>query len=113
MRLLFCCTAAEGHFRPLVPLAEEAVRKRHEVVFATAGSFRNRVGAAGFESLAAGIDRDELELRYAPYLQEVLAMEPGERRPYAFASRFGAIDAPAKVEELLDVATQWQPDVIV
>lgn len=113
MRLLFCCTAAEGHFRPLVPLAAEAARQRHDVAFASASSFRNRVGAAGFELLAAGIDRDELELRYAPYLKEVLAMKPGERRPYAFAWRFGAVDAPAKVEELLDAAINWQPDLIV
>lgn len=113
MRLLFSCTAAEGHFRPLVPLAEEAARQGHQVVFATADSFRDRVGSAGFELLAAGIDRDELELRYAPYLKQLLAMEPGERRPYAFAWRFGAIDAPAKVDELLVAATRWRPDLIV
>ena len=113
MRLLFSCTAAEGHFRPLVPLAEEAARQGHEVVFASADSFRARVGSAGFELLAAGIDRDELESRYAPYLKRLLAMEPGVWRPYAFAWRFGAIDAPAKVEDLLAAATSWRPDLIV
>jgi len=96
-----------------VPLAEETVRQGHEVAFASAESFRDHVGSAGFELLAAGIDRDELELRYAPYLKQLLAMEPGERRPYAFAWRFGAIDAPAKVEALLDAATRWRPDLIV
>jgi UDP:flavonoid glycosyltransferase YjiC (YdhE family) len=113
MRLLFSCTAAEGHFRPLVPLAEAAVSEGHEVVFATAEAFRDRVGAAGFELLAAGIDRDELESRYAPYLRQLLTIDPGERRPYAFAWRFGAIDAPAKVEELLAAAARWRPDLVV
>ena len=113
MRVLFSCTAAEGHFRPLVPLAEEALSQGHEVVFASAESFRGRVRAAGFELLAAGIDRDELELRYAPYLKQLLTIDPGERRPYAFAWRFGAIDALAKVEELLAAATRWRPDLFV
>ena len=113
MRLLFSCAAAEGHFRPLVPLAEEAARQGHQVVFASAESCRDRVGSAGFELLAAGIDRDELESRYAPYLEQLLAIEPSERRPYGFAWRYGAIDAPAKVEELLAAATSWQPDLIV
>lgn len=96
-----------------MPLAREAALQGHEVVFASADSFRDRVGSAGFELLAAGIDRDELELRYEPYLKQLLAMEPGERRPYGFAWRFGAIDAPAKVEELLVVAASWRPDLIV
>lgn len=113
MRLLFSCTAAEGHFRPLVPLAEEAARQGHELVFASAGSFRDRVGSAGFAVLAAGIDRDELETRYAPYWKQLLEIEPTERRPYGFAWRYGAIDGPAKVDELLAAATDWRPDVIV
>jgi UDP:flavonoid glycosyltransferase YjiC (YdhE family) len=113
MRVLFSCTAAEGHFRPLVPLAEEVARRGHQIVFASADSFRGRVGSAGFELLAAGIDRDELELRYEPYLPELLAIEPGKRRPYAFAWRFGIVDAPAKVDELLAAATRWRPELIV
>lgn len=113
MRFLFSCTAAEGHFRPLVPLAEEAVRQGHEVAFASADSLRARVGADGFELLAAGIDRGELESRYSPYLKQLLTMEPADRRPYAFAWRFGAIDGPAKVDDLLAAAKRWEPDVIV
>ncbi len=113
MRILFSCTAAEGHFRPLVPLADEAKRHGHQLVFASAASFRDRVRSAGFDVLAAGIDREELELRYAPYLTKMLAMEPGRRRPYQFAWRFGAIDAPAKVEELLAAASSWRPDLII
>jgi UDP:flavonoid glycosyltransferase YjiC (YdhE family) len=113
MRYLFSCTAAEGHFRPLVPLAQEAASRGHQVVFASANSFRDRVGSAGFELLAAGIDQGELELRYESFSGKLRAIEPGERRPHAFAWRFGAIDAPAKVEELLEAAKSWRPDLIV
>lgn len=115
MRVLFCTTAAEGHFRPLLPLASATRAAGHEVVFATAGSFAGRVGKEGFETLPAGIDLEELERRFAPTREDLWALDvpPDVRRARAFSGRFAAIDAPAKHEELLTVSRSWRPDAIV
>ncbi|MEP6892816.1 MAG: nucleotide disphospho-sugar-binding domain-containing protein [Gaiellaceae bacterium] len=113
MRFLFSCTASEGHFRPLVPLARACVDAGHDVAFATAGSFGDRVESAGFRVLAAGMDQAELKVRHEPYRRELLSMPPNERRPYGFSSRFALIDAPAKLADLRLAAGDWQPDLIV
>ena len=110
IRILFSCTAAEGHFRPLVPLAHAFANDGHEVVFATAGPFGDRVESAGFRLLPAGVDGAEL---WKPFRAQAQALPPDERRPFAFSSRFAMIDAPAKLQELRAVAGEWKPDLIV
>ena len=56
MRLLFCTTPLDGHFRPLLPLARSLAARGHDVAFATAASWHAHVEAEGFEALAAGAD---------------------------------------------------------
>lgn len=63
MRILFCCTAAEGHFAPLVPLAAAPRAAGHDVAFATGPRFCERVRDAGFDAHPVGMDVDELERR--------------------------------------------------
>lgn len=113
MRALFSCTAAEGHFRPLIPLAQAFADVGHDVVFATAATFGRRVSAAGFDILAAGIDVEELETRYAPFRAKLEKLPPDERRPFAFTWRFATLDAPEKLPALLDCARDWKPDLVV
>ncbi len=103
----------EGHFRPLVPLARACTDAGHDVAFATAGVFGDRVESAGFRVLAPGMDQAELSARHAPHRRQLLTLPPDERRPYGFSSRFATIDAPAKLEELRAAATEWKPDLIV
>lgn len=115
MRVLFCTTAADGHFLPLLPLASATRAAGHAVVFATAASFAPRVRRAGFEALPAGIDLEELDRRFAPTrrLLWTTDLPPDERRARAFSGRFAAIEAPAKHDELFGAAESWQPDAIV
>ena len=113
IRILFSCTAAEGHFRPLVPLARAFVDDGHEVAFATSRSAADRIATAGFQLLPAGIDEAELHARHAPARKRLQTLPPNERRPFAFSSRFAAIEAPGKIAELRAVAAEWQPDLIV
>jgi UDP:flavonoid glycosyltransferase YjiC (YdhE family) len=115
VRVLFSCTAADGHFLPLLPLARAARDAGHAVAVATSASYAEPVGAERFELLPAGLALAEVERRFAPVRDELrtgdLPFE--ERRVIAFTRRFAAIDAPAKLAELRHVARAWRPDAVV
>lgn len=113
MRVLFSCTGADGHFTPLVPLATAFAEGRHEVVFVTGAAYAERVSAAGFETLHAGLSARELAPQMAAFRVRIESVPPHERRPEAFAYRFATLDAPAKLDALLTHATAWAPDLIV
>lgn len=115
MRVLFSCTAADGHFLPLVPLASAARAAGHVVALATARSYGDRVTAEGLEHLPAGLDVAELERRFASFREQLRTgdLPFAERRVRAFARRFGELDAPAKLEGLRPAARAWRPETIV
>jgi len=113
MRVLFSCTASDGHFLPLVPLAHGFASAGHEVAFATAASFAARVNADGFALLPAGQSLAELQAAMAPFRARLEELPPDERRPYGFTWRFATVDAPAKVDQLLGEVTAWQPALVV
>ena len=112
MRVLFTCVAAEGHFRPLLPLARAFRERGDEVAFATAAEFRP-VREEGFEHLAAGIDQAELERRFASHRADLARMPFFERRAHAFSTRFALTDAPARLQDLLRVTSDLRPDLVV
>jgi len=113
IRILFSSSAAEGHFRPLVPLARACADAGHEVAFATAADLGDRVAAAGFRHFAAGLDQAEIQARHDPYRKHLLTLPPHERRALGFSARFAGIEAPGKVAALRTVVERWKPDVIV
>jgi UDP:flavonoid glycosyltransferase YjiC (YdhE family) len=113
MRVLFTCVAAEGHFVPLLPLAQAFRERGDDVAFATAPALAPRIASAGLIALAAGIDQRELEARYAPDRARLMTMPIPERRPFAFERRFALLDSPARLDELRDRVTEWRPDLIV
>jgi calicheamicin 3'-O-methyl-rhamnosyltransferase len=113
MRVLFSCTAGDGHFTPLVPLARASADAGHQVVFATAARCTERVAAAGFDNLPAGRSVDEIAEEMAAFRIRIQEVPSHDRRPETFAYRFATLDAPAKLDALLAEATTWQPDLIV
>lgn len=113
MRILFCCTAAEGHFAPLVPLASAAREAGHDVAFATGPRFCERVRDAGFDAHPVGIDIDELERRFDPVRAELATLPPPARRARAYTGRFAEIEAPARLRELRALVARLAPDVLV
>jgi UDP:flavonoid glycosyltransferase YjiC (YdhE family) len=113
MRVLFSCTATEGHVAPLVPLARAFADLGHDVAFATAAAFEGRLQADGLATLAAGLDRAELEGRMQEYRPRLFALPPAERRPFAYTWRFATIDSPAKLPELLRAVEAWRPGLLV
>jgi len=59
MRLLFSCRPGDGHFTPLVPLAEAARRRGHTVWFASSEPALTKARRLGFHGERAGIDDTE------------------------------------------------------
>lgn len=113
MRACFSCVSGQGHVDPLLPLARALRAAGHDVVFATAASFAERLGADGFRVLPAGLEHDQRTARLAPYLGEIVRLPVTRRRPLVFTRVFACVDAPAKADELLAAASAWQPDLIV
>jgi len=113
MRVLFSCVGDAGHFRPLLPLARAFVAAGHAAAFAAPAAFAERVEAAGFEALPAGIPMREVRARVVELDAHLRTLPPLERRLFAFSVRFGEIAAPAKVRDLHAVASTWKPDLVV
>ena len=114
VRVLFSTTPLDGHFRPLLPLAQALRARGHEVAFATAGSWRSHVEAEGFGTLAAGTDHATARAVRLDREQETIGRLPAlERRHYVFSYLFAEGHAPAKLPELIDAASSWRADVIV
>ena len=113
MRVLFSCTATEGHVAPLVTLAHAFAGLGHDVAFATAPAFEARVRSDGFATLPAGLDQAQIKARMREYRLRLVELPPVERRPLAYTWRFAHIDAPAKLPELLRAAKDWRPDLLV
>ncbi len=105
--------AAEGHYRPLVPLASACRDRGDAVAVATARSFAPRVEANGLQALPAGIDQAELEALFASHRLEIGKLPVHARREQGFSRRFALIDAPARAPALRVQAEAWQPDLIV
>ncbi len=111
MRMLFTTVQLAGHFQPLVPIARAAVAAGHDVAFACAASFVPTVERAGFRAFPAGFD---LRGRLSPECFPGLAAVPGDRVwSWAPPRIFVGVYAVAMTPDLLTIAREWHPDLIV
>jgi UDP:flavonoid glycosyltransferase YjiC (YdhE family) len=103
VRALFTTFPGKGHFHPLVPLAQAAVERGDDVVFAASREFGAWVSACGFQTVAAGLDIAELLARSA-------AAHPGRLNA---AHMFTTVSVPPMRQDLLALCERWRPDLIV
>jgi UDP:flavonoid glycosyltransferase YjiC (YdhE family) len=117
MRFLFTTLAGLGHFHPLVPAAQALESAGHVVCFAAAPSFHRSVEGSGFPALAAGFDRerDGSDERFARLQRELEALSPEgpARTLFRIHNLFAGLYAEWMVPDLLAIAADWKPDVIV
>jgi UDP:flavonoid glycosyltransferase YjiC (YdhE family) len=111
MRILFTTLRGSGHLHPLVPIARAAVAAGHEVAVACSASFIPHVEQAGFRAFPAGFDgrgRTTAELflglRTIPVHTSALWVLPN-----VFVAIYAAVMTP----DLLTIARDWPPDLIV
>jgi UDP:flavonoid glycosyltransferase YjiC (YdhE family) len=113
MRVLFTCVSGYGHFLPLVPLAQ-AFRARGDTVLVAAAPFHSeQAELAGLELLPTGLDQPEVNARFAPAKAHSQTLPIRDRRAYVFTQRFAVVEAPGRVDALLERARVFEPDLIV
>src|SRR5690349_11159426 len=97
----------------MIQLAAAFQEAGHDVLWATAAQATPVVAAAGIEAVAAGAHgAEEAALRGAVLgpAQEL----PGDERPaFVFPRMFGAALTPRMAEDLLPLAREWGPDLLV
>ena len=111
--MLFTSPAGLGHIHPLVPLARAMAGRGHDVLWAAPAdgvAHVERAGIAAVTTGAAGLTRPADVRRRFPELD---ALAPAEMPDVLFAKMFGAVAAPAILDDLAPVALKWRPDLVV
>jgi UDP:flavonoid glycosyltransferase YjiC (YdhE family) len=113
VRVLFSSTSGFGHVIPMLQLAEAFQAAGHDVLWATGAGATQLVTAAGIEAVAAGAHgAEEAELRGA--VQRPAQDLPGDQRPaFVFPRMFGEALTPPMVGDLLPLAAEWRPELLV
>jgi UDP:flavonoid glycosyltransferase YjiC (YdhE family) len=113
MRLLFSCFPGYGHLHPLLPLARAARRAGHEVMFATGPGLAGRAAAFGFDTRSVGLSEAEIGARLDAEFVEVPGRSQAERLRALGPLLFVEISARPRVGQMLALAREWRPDVII
>jgi UDP:flavonoid glycosyltransferase YjiC (YdhE family) len=113
MRVLFSSTSGHGHVLPMLPLARAFRAAGHDVLWATAAQATPLVTSAGLEAVASGAGgADEGALR-KDVLGRAASVAPEGRAAFVFPRMFGAALSPPMAADLLEIARQWGPDLLV
>lgn len=113
MRVLISSIAGWGHVHPMVPLAQAFLDRGDDVLWATAPQLCARLEAAGIRTAPSGLEGPTAQGILAERFPEIFVLPPHERPAATFPRLFGVVFAPAMLADLLPVAEQWQPSVIV
>jgi UDP:flavonoid glycosyltransferase YjiC (YdhE family) len=110
VRVLFASTRGAGHFKPLVPFIESALRAGHEVMVAGPPALAETVAAAGypFREGAAPPD-DEL----GPVWARVPTLSPDEANQTVVGEIFGRLNTRAMLPALRAAVDDWRPDLVI
>lgn len=111
MRVLFTVQPSTGHLHPLVPVATTLESAGHEVAVCSAASFRADVEAFGLTHLDAGLDW--LAGDHATWTAFPPMPPPGPEFPAFVVTVFADVTTRHMVPDLLRIAREWQPDLIV
>jgi len=113
VRVLFSSTSGYGHVIPMLQLASAFRAAGHDVLWATAAEATTVVGRTGIEAVSAGAHGAE-EAALRETVQRPARELPGDERPaFVFPRMFGAALTPRMVEDLLPLARDWGPDLLV
>lgn len=113
MRILFSSPPGWGHIHPLMPLAAAFQARGHDVLWATGPDSCARVEQAGVRTLPAGLDAPARMRTYRARYPEAAQLPPEQLPPHMFPRLFGEISTPAMLADLLPIARDWQPALIV
>jgi len=107
MRILFTFIGANGHFVPLIPVANAARSAGHEVAFGCGPSMLATVEAAGFSVHPLGSGTPE-----PPQRLPLRALD-AEREDREFRENFARRGAKQRLPLTRRLCGEWQPDLLV
>jgi UDP:flavonoid glycosyltransferase YjiC (YdhE family) len=117
MRVLFSCRPGLGHFHPLVDLASTLIDSSHLVLFASSPDSVEAIRSAGFDADPVGLTdwfTDwQMRERLIREVPELVSTPPERMRFLMFPRVFAGLEVPPRVEGLLPILREWQPELIV
>jgi UDP:flavonoid glycosyltransferase YjiC (YdhE family) len=113
VRVLFSSTSGYGHIFPMVPLARAFMAAGHDVLWATSADACAHVVAAGVDAAPAGLAGTQLQEQAGATRTTAGALAPEARAAFLFPRMFGATYTPPMVADLLPLAAQWRPDLLI
>jgi UDP:flavonoid glycosyltransferase YjiC (YdhE family) len=113
VRVLFTTTPGRGHLHPMVPLARAFIARGHDVAWAAAEDVCSRLRREGFHAVPAGPPEEFSMAEFGRRFPEVLSLPPAQRPDVVFPGLFGDVQAPPMLDDLLPVAREWKPSLLV
>ena len=111
MRVLFTVQPSTGHLHPLVPVAGALAEAGHDVAVCSARSFAPDVRGFGLEHIDAGLDW--LTGDHSTWTAFPPMPAPGPEFAKFVVTVFADITTQQMVPDLLRIAGDWRPDLIV
>lgn len=103
--MLFAAAGGHGHLQPLLPLAQHAARRGHDVLVTGAASLAESARSKGLAFAPTGPDLAPI---HAP-----LVVHDVEKERQGVADYFVRRLGKARAASVLELARSWRPDVIV
>jgi UDP:flavonoid glycosyltransferase YjiC (YdhE family) len=97
----------------MLALADALIRREHEVAWAAAEPVCVRLRKRGYAALACGNPEPPTRLSLLERYPEVASVPPAERPDLLFSRIFGPERAAPMLEDLLPIAREWSPTVMV
>ena len=97
----------------MVPLARAFVAAGHTVHWAASGDAGRLVTAAGIDAVPAGLDGPGAADAQRRLRAALTTVRPQEKAAFAFPTMFGEWATPPMVRDLLPLARDLQPDLLV
>ena len=113
MRVLFTTTPGRGHYHPMLALADALAERGHEIAWAAAEPVCVRLRERGYAAMASGAPEPRAGLSLLDRYPEFASVPPAERPNFLFAKIFGPERAAGMFEDLLPLAREWSPSVMV
>jgi len=95
------------------PIARALVDNGHEIAFATAADFCERIERCGFRAFPAGLKMPERGVIMRKVISDMMKAPPSDRPKMGFPRIFGEHSAPIMLPDLQKVIAEYNPDLLI
>ena len=113
MRVLVTTVPGWGHVHPMVPLAQAFLERGDDVLIATGPDACGPFEAQGLKVTPCGLTQKRAMAEFHQRFPEFAGLAPTERSEFMFPRFFGFVFAPPMLADLVSIARNWAPTMIV